>query len=83
MENPTRRRWPVLLLMALVCAIVTFAIPTAAREPGCRTSACTYYDSEGGSLVGHCGAWDTSCGCFASAGGGGQQQLACNADAMD
>ena len=83
MKDARRRRWSVLLLIALVCALVPFAISAAALEPGCKTSACTYYPSEGGSLVGHCGVWDTSCGCFASVGGGGQQQAACNSDAMD
>jgi hypothetical protein len=76
MDNSTRRQMSLTGLSLAIGALV-FAIPSPAKAQGCQTSECTYYGSEG-SQVGHCGTWDTSCGCFANVGGGGQKQSACN-----
>ena len=64
------------VVLSLVLAGVAFAIPYTVHGSGCRTTECSYNETE----VGHCGAWDTSCGCFSNSSGGGRKELACKSD---
>jgi hypothetical protein len=50
------------------------ASPPSSSAPGCWQTSCTFKTKPA-----HCGAWDTSCGCFSNANNGnGSKQQACN-----
>lgn len=63
------------MLFSLALAAVAFVLPAKVKaDMQCKTDACTY----DGTKPGHCGIFDTDCGCFEnSPGHGGEWQVAC------
>ena len=62
------------MLFSLALAAVALVLPAKVKaDVQCKTDKCSY-----GVLEGHCGTWDTSCGCFENAPGhGGEWQELC------